>query len=99
MVFQEITSDIAFWVNDARISSLAPNEDGTISGDVTTNGGWVYPGAWASPIINPEKNIEPMIKHVSIMEFAELVGEDLGIPGQRVVDAIARGFEKMNGLK
>jgi hypothetical protein len=75
------------------LSSLFPQEDGSISGDVGANGGFCFPGAWNSPITSPTDGIGPVRLDATVMQFASLVGTRLGKSPADVLKAISGALE------
>jgi hypothetical protein len=96
---QTVEKTEAWWINNINLLHLAPQEDGTILGDVNGQGGWCNVGAWESPITDPARGIYPEAVSGTAQEFADGLAVILGVSSADVVSAIGRVLEQFKDKK
>lgn len=82
-----------WWNHTISMTSLAPNADGTLSGDIMGNGGFCYPGAWNCPVTNPGEGTAPTTVCSSAQDFIHRVALKLNKTDSEVKLAITSSLE------
>jgi hypothetical protein len=96
---QTVEKTEAWWINSIELRHLAPQEDGTILGDVNGQGGWCNIGAWEAPITDPARDIYPEAVSGTAQEFADGLADLLGVTSAEVVSAIGQVLEQFKDAK
>ena len=82
------------WGNHTiTLSSLRPNADGTLSGDIQAHGGYCINWDWLNPVVSIADGIEHTSVHCTAQEFLALVGAKLGKSPTDVLTAISGSLE------
>ncbi len=84
---------LTLYLNSIMLSSLCPQPDGTVSGDVGLSGGFCLNGVWLNPVLSPDDGIDFVRLDATIMHFASLIAARLDKSTEELLQAIGGACE------